>query len=135
MEDAKLSIESPEGSEKRRHQRVSLEVAVKYKVINRKLLREIVDQRPFLDDGKTINISLSGVSLITSVALTKGDFLKLEMGLPDSEKVTRALAEVMWSGPDAASGRFSAGIRFLIILNEADEHSVKRFIMAHGGRG
>jgi hypothetical protein len=41
----------------------------------------------------------------------------------------------MWSGPDGESGKFSAGIRFLIILNEADEHSIKRFILAHGGKG
>ncbi len=139
MQDAKLSVQSEGdgegGGKKRRHPRIALQVPVKYKVINRKLLREIVDQRPFQDDGKTINISLSGVSLITSAALTKGDFLKLELGLPGSEKVTRALAEVMWSEPDAPGGPFSAGIRFLIILNEADEHSVKRFILAQGGKG
>jgi c-di-GMP-binding flagellar brake protein YcgR len=132
MQDAKLNM--GEASEKRRHLRIDLSVAVKYKVINRKLMREIVDQRPFLDDGKTVNISLSGVSLTTGVALTKGDFLKLELGLPDSDKVTRALAEVMWSGPDA-SGTFLSGIRFLIILNEADEHSIKKFVAAHGRKG
>lgn len=127
MQDAKLSI-SNEGHEKRRHPRVDVDVPVKYKVINRKVMREIVDPKTLLDDGHSVNISLSGLSLTTGTPLTKGDFVKLELVLPETGRMTRALAEVMWSGPDGATGHFLSGIRFLIILNEADEHSVKRFV-------
>lgn len=131
MEEAKLNLgaaPAKAGSDKRRHKRVDLMVTVRYKVINRKLMRELVDSKPFLDDGRSVNISLSGISLTSGTPLNKGDFVKLELSLPGTDRITRALAEVMWSGPDGASGNFLSGIRFLIILNEADEHSIKRYL-------
>ena len=122
MEDAKLST----SSDQRRHERYHLTTTVKYKIINRQAVEELIEPRAFLDDGKAINISVSGVSLTTEVALRKGDYLKVEITLPNAQRATRALAEVMWV--EKAGEQFKSGIRFLILLNEADDNSVRKFV-------
>ena len=111
---------------KRRHDRFKMETQVQYRVINRKVVEELSDGGGFRDDGETVNISASGIALATETVLTKGDYLKLEMRLPGSDRTTRALAEVMWSRKE--NGQNQSGIRFLIILNEASGHSVRQFI-------
>jgi hypothetical protein len=121
MENAKLST-----SDQRRHERFHLATDVKYKIINRQSVEDVVDSRTFQDDGKAVNISVSGVSLTTDVALRKGDYLKVEITLPGAQRPTRALAEVMWV--EAADKQFKSGIRFLILLNEADDNSVRKFV-------
>jgi hypothetical protein len=123
MEDAKISVAS---ADHRRHERFRVDTTVKYKVINRQAVEELVESRSFQDDGKSVNISLSGISLVTEVALRKGDYLKVELSLPGSGRATRALAEVMWARIE--NGGNLAGIRFLIVLNEADDNSIRRFV-------
>jgi hypothetical protein len=122
MEDAKMTV----SSDLRRHERYGVDTAVKYKVINRQAVEELVEPKAFQDDGKSVNISLSGISLATEVPLRKGDYLKVELNLPGSQRATRALAEVMWNRPE--NGLNVAGIRFLIVLNEADDNSIRRFV-------
>jgi hypothetical protein len=122
MENAKISV----SSDLRRHERFRVDTTVKYKVINRQAVEELVEPKAFLDDGKSVNISLSGISLATEVALRKGDYLKVELSLPGAQRPTRALAEVMWSRLE--NGLNMAGIRFLIVLNEADDNSIRRFV-------
>jgi len=133
MQSGSLSADS--AGNQRRHDRFELATKIKYKVINRQVVEELVDRKTFLDDGKSVNISMSGVALHTEVPLRKGDFLKVEMTLPGMHRATRALAEVMWAEP--REGRNAAGIRFLIILNEADDNSVKNFLnsMAQAEKG
>ena len=109
----------------RRHDRFKVETQVSYKVINRQVVKEL-SSGSFFDDGESVNISTSGIALNTDLELSKGDYLKLEMRLPTLERTTRALAEVMWIKP--VGNRWESGIRFLIILNEADEHSIHQFI-------
>lgn len=125
------------GVDHRRHVRLPLEATVKYRVINRQTAEEVVGPglRP---DGQSVNISLSGLAISTAVPLSKGDFLKVEIGLPGLPRPSRSLAEVMWSRVEG--GQNVAGIRFLIFLNEADDSSVRRFIEQHrstegGGEG
>ena len=61
MENAKISV----SSDLRRHERFRVDTTVKYKVINRQAVEELVEPKAFLDDGKSVNISLSGISLAT----------------------------------------------------------------------
>lgn len=124
MEEAKIQLSS--GSDNRRHERFRVDTTVKYKVINRQAVEELVEPKAFQDDGKSVNISLSGVSIATVVPLRKGDYLKVELALPGSGRPTRALAEVMWSRLENSLNM--AGIRFLIVLNEADDNSIRRFV-------
>ncbi len=110
----------------RKHERLRLDTKVRYRVINRQVVEALVDPKAIQDDGQTVNISASGIALYTAANLNKGDFLKLELSLPGMTRPTRALAEVMWAEPKA--GQCFSGIRFVMILNEADDGSVRRFI-------
>jgi hypothetical protein len=113
------------GEDHRRHERLPVEATVKYRIINRQTAEEVVG--PGLKpDGQSVNISLSGLSISTLTPLTKGDFLKVEIGLPGMARPSRSLAEVMWSRLEG--GQNLAGIRFMIFLNEADDSSIRRFI-------
>ena len=111
-------------SNKRKHDRIKVETQIQYRVINRQVMQEIGDG--FRDDGSTVNISKNGIAMATETKLRKGDYLKIEMQLPASGRSTRALAEVMWAKSEG--DKYFSGIRFLIILNEADDHSVAQFI-------
>ena len=122
MENAKIST----SSDQRRHERFHVETTVKYKLINRQAVQELVEPKAFQDDGRAVNISVSGVALTTELALRKGDYLKVEITLPGSQRATRALAEVMWVEPTGK--QFKSGIRFLILLNEADDNSIRKFV-------
>ena len=110
----------------RRDDRFKVETQVQYRVINRQVVEELGGSGGFRDDGESVNISRSGIALATETLLNKGDYIKLEMKLPTSDRTTRALAEVMWSRKE--QDKNVSGIRFMIILNEADGHSVSEFI-------
>ena len=126
---------SDKGQEHRRHERLRVDAKVKYRVINRQVAEEVMGPglRP---DGQSVNISLSGLAITTEAPLNKGDFLKVELGLPGMQRPSRSLAEVMWARIEG--GQNVAGIRFMIFLNEADDSSIRRFIESQrtgGGEG
>lgn len=112
-------------SDHRRHDRLRVDVKIKYKVINRAAAEEVAGPGAKVE-GKTLNVSLSGLAIATETLLKKGDYLKVELSLPGMQRPTRALAEVMWV--EEKDGQHASGIRFLILLNEADDSSIKRFI-------
>jgi hypothetical protein len=122
------------GADHRRHERLRLDTTVKYKVINRQAVEQVAGPTNGLRvDGIAKNISLSGLAITTETQLGKGDYLKVELSLPGMGRPTRALAEVMWSRVE--EGQKLAGIRFLILLNEADDSSIRRFMEGQQGRG
>jgi hypothetical protein len=112
--------------ENRKNERLRVDVKVKYKVIQRHSAMEKSVAQGLHPEGRSVNISLCGLSIVTESALRKGEYLKLELSLPGRPQVIRALAEVMWGSVEA--GQFVAGIRFLILLNQADDVSIRRFI-------
>jgi len=118
-----------ESRDNRRHERLRLDTRVKYKVINRQSAEDAAGSPGLKPDGSSVNISLSGLAITTEKPLKKGDYLKVELSLPGMARVTRALAEVMWARVEG--GKNVAGIRFLILLNEADDSSIRRFIEHH----
>jgi hypothetical protein len=120
-------------SENRRHNRLRVDAKLKYKVINRAAAEEVAGPSGMKADGQAINISLSGLAISTETLLKKGDYLKVELSLPGMQRPTRALAEVMWV--EDKNGSFSSGIRFLILLNEADDSSIKRFMINQNEAG
>ena len=124
MQSGSLSAESQDGNQ-RRHTRFELATKIKYKVINRQTAEEVVGPglRP---DGKSVNISVSGLAISTVEPLNKGDFIKVEISLPGMPRPSRSLAEVMWARVE--DGQNVSGIRFMIFLNEADDSSIRRFI-------
>jgi hypothetical protein len=121
-----------ESSEHRRHDRLRVDTKIKYKVINRAAAEEVAGPGVKVE-GQTLNISLSGLAIATETLLKKGDYLKVELSLPGMQRPTRALAEVMWV--EEKGGQCASGIRFLILLNEADDSSIKRFMSNQGEAG
>ena len=118
-------------ADNRRHDRLRLDAKVKYKVINRQMAEEVVGKPQMGPDATSVNISLSGLAITTETPLKKGDYLKVELSLPGMGRATRALAEVVWQREE--DGSHLSGIRFLIILNEADDSSIRRFVESQGG--
>lgn len=121
------------GADHRRHQRLRLDTRVKYKVINRQAVEQAGAAPGLKVEGHAVNISISGLAITTEAPLKKGDYLKIELSLPGMGRPTRALAEAMWSRVE--DGQNVCGIRFLILLNEADDSSIRRFIEEQTGRG
>jgi hypothetical protein len=132
MKSATISQATETSADQRRHERLRVDTKVRYKVINREAAEELgLAEKPALrSDGQVVNISVSGLAIQTEALLRKGDFLKVELSLPGMARATRALAEVMWVRLE--NGANLAGIRFLILLNEADDNSIRRFIETHG---
>jgi hypothetical protein len=121
-----------ESNNNRRHDRLRVDTKIKYKVINR-AAAEAVAGPGVKVEGQTINISLSGLAISTETLLKRGDYMKVELSLPGMQRPTRALAEVMWV--EEKDGQCASGIRFLILLNEADDSSIKRFMSNHNEVG
>jgi len=115
--------------ENRRHERLNVDTSVKYKVIKRQTDAEKSLLSAFNPDGRSVNISLCGLAIVTEAALKKGEYLKLELSLPGRIQMIRALAEVMWATIE--EGRNVSGIRFLILLNQTDDATIRRFIEEH----
>src|SRR5258708_37656158 len=104
MEKAKLNVEKGDGRDKRRYRRIDVDVPIKYKIINRKIVKELVDPKQFFDEGKSVNLSVGGISLVTRLALTKRDYIKLEISLPRAQRTNRALEEAMRGTPNPQAG-------------------------------
>lgn len=117
--------------EHRQYERLRLDTRVKYKVIKKPGAATVLagDFRP---DGRSLNISLCGLAIVTDAAVQKGDYLKVELSLPGKPQVIRALTEVVWTALEG--GRNLSGIRFLILLNQADDASIRRFVEEHPDR-
>jgi hypothetical protein len=131
--EPKKGADAVEGDrEHRRYERLRLDTRVKYKVIKKPGAHAKGLAADFQPDGRSINISLCGLAIATDAAVQKGDYLKVELSLPGKPQIIRALTEVVWTSMDG--GRNLSGIRFLILLNQADDASIRRFIEEHPDR-
>ncbi len=115
----------------RRHERLPLRAQVRYKIVQRRRIPEGGRPEGYRPDGQCVNISLRGLALETAQPLARGEYLKLEMRLPGRDQPIQALAEVVWTEPRGAG--HAAGIRFLILLNQADDAMIRRFIEGADG--
>jgi len=123
MEKGNLSLQS---GDKRRHERAEVAMPVRYKILNRKLALELLEPGSAELDASAVNLSLGGLCLTTPSPLSKGDYVKLELALPGSSQPTRAMAEVVWVSVEGKE--YKSGIRFLIVLKEADEDGIKKYL-------
>lgn len=99
------------GAERRKAVRFKKDLTVHY----------AVEKRPHLKtNGKTVDISESGVKILIDEKLTKGTTLDIMIAIPGSGKQIEAEGEIVWSEeanePDASGKRFfHAGVRFSAI--------------------
>jgi hypothetical protein len=139
--------------EKRDAERVAASLTVKYKLIEKAVADTLLAQDTYGDvfaadlakdakqtgdevkDAFTENISVSGIRLVGDLrlvggkALNEGDFVELEISLPDAPRPVRALALVVWSDADNQDPvRFHAGL-FFSGINKQDVSKVARFLI------
>lgn len=101
-----------DGKERRRHVRFKKALEVTY----------VIEKKPHLRDGKTVDISEGGLKLLLAEKLAIGTMMDLHIAIPCSDKTTdtEMEGEVVWSSEardDAISGKrlFYSGIKFFAI--------------------
>lgn len=106
--------------ERRRAQRLSIPIKVKYKLLpKRKILEEIFTQ----------NISGGGVSLRLAQSLQKGARLKTLLHFPGDPNPVTAVSEVIWCKrvSEKKKVHYNAGIRHIKIVPRDKERFVFLF--------
>lgn len=99
--------------EKRLHKRFSVEIPVKYRVMNeQKEIESFLERLEKEKSAITKNASLGGMHIVTDHALKKGSILQIDIMIPGQERILKTFAEVVWSG---GSG---GGIRFLAMKED-----------------
>ncbi len=109
-------------NEKRVDPRFAVRIPILFREMdNKDEIRSLLD--PYKKERKahTVNVSISGMCLVAGMALKIGTVLSLEILLPGSMKMLKAVAEVVWSK------EASAGIRFLA-MKENDMVSFKAYL-------
>ena len=100
------------GKERRRHVRFKEALELTY----------MIERKPHLKHGRTVNISEGGLKLVLAEKLATGTIMDLRIALPNSKKNTEIEIEgdVVWSGDakdEEGSGKrlFYSGIKFFAI--------------------
>ena len=108
--------------EKRVYPRVEVSLRVKYKLID-----DPKELGNILKDGKkdvaaqTMDISLSGLYIVSDQPLKKGNLIRLDIPLGDKGSTLATFAVVMWAaGP-------KSGLEFLS-MTEEDTETLKTFL-------
>jgi c-di-GMP-binding flagellar brake protein YcgR len=109
-------------AEKRGFPRISVKIAVKYRVIEDEVeIKSVFERRKKEQNTETIDISLGGLYIVAVQALTVKSILRLDISLPGTKGTLTAFAEVMWSNETGG------GVRFLT-MKEEDSASLKAYL-------
>ena len=108
--------------EKRVYPRVEVSLRVKYKLIDDpKELSNILKDGKRDMDAQTLDISLSGMYIVSDKPLKKGNLIRIDIPLGDKKTTLATFAEVMWAaGP-------KSGLKFLS-MNEEDSETLKKYL-------
>lgn len=98
------------GRERRRHVRFKKMLEATY----------VIEKKPRLKSGKTVDISEGGAKLILAEKLSKGTMLCLEISIPGSQNTVEMEGEIVWSNEsnetDPSGKRlFYSGVRIVAI--------------------
>ena len=108
--------------EKRIHPRKKLNIPVKYRVIgDLKVNSNFAGQKAKDYSSQTNDLSLGGLYLVSDLGLDNGNFLRLEMTLPEYPNAISAYAEVVWSNDTGGGLHFEA-------IKEEDSDSLKNYL-------
>lgn len=108
--------------EKRVHPRVSVKVAVKYRVIEEQREIESVFERKNRDKtSQTLDVSLGGLYLVADQVINVGSILRLDIDIPGQSSKVSAFAEVVWSNDSGL------GLHFLA-MKDGDVDTLKNYL-------
>jgi c-di-GMP-binding flagellar brake protein YcgR len=115
----------PEGSmfmERRRYPRVTVEIPVKYRLIDdQKELATVFDRKKKDTHTRSLDLSLGGIYITADQRLKVGTILRLEITVPEPSTLLSAFAEVIWSNDTGG------GLHFLAMKDE-DMECLKGYI-------
>jgi c-di-GMP-binding flagellar brake protein YcgR len=110
----------PEGSmfmERRRYPRVTVEIPVKYRLIDdQKELESVFDRKKRDTLSRSLDLSLGGIYITSEQSMKVGSILRLEISVPESPTVISAFAEVIWSNDTGG------GLHFLAMKDEDTQY-------------
>ena len=99
--------------EKRFLTRFALEIPVKYRVLNEQKEIESFSERQNKEkSGKTKDVSLGGLCLVTDHGMKKGNIIQLDLMIPCREGTLKNFAKVVWVN------EFGAGLKFLAMPDD-----------------
>lgn len=108
--------------EKRVDPRISIKIPVIFRVIDdQEEIETLFERKRKEKHTHTLNISLGGMSIVAGEALKDQSILSLDILISGSEKILKAIAEVVWSN------EMGGGIRFLT-MNEDDIETLKDYL-------
>lgn len=115
------------GRDNRKHKRANIAAKVVYK------FADILDYGGDLDElkmqrtGRSIDISVSGLQLVTDEAIEPGHVIKMDIYLPHEEVPLTTFGKVEWCRKDeAVIGIYKIGVNFMLI--DADHTGLIRKI-------
>jgi len=115
----------PEGSmfmERRRYPRVTVEIPVKYRLIDdQKELESVFERKKRDTHSRSLDVSLGGIYITADQNMKIGSILRLEITVPEPQKLISAFAEVVWSNDTGG------GLHFLA-MKEEDSEALKSYI-------
>ncbi len=98
-------------TERRIHPRISLQIPVKYKVIETQ-----VEQ-----SSHTLDMSFGGIFLVSGQALEKGSIIRLDLTFPKISQMILAYAEVVWFNSTGGGLHFEA-------MKGEDEDTMRNYL-------
>ncbi len=118
--------------EKRKNNRVTLSVPVRYKVFQLENLEKDVREEVLALRASIQDLSAGGTRVVSEKPFRPGDIIELEMEIP-GDRVVRSVAKVAWSRPaPKGKGReFYAGIQFIPVYEE-DLAKLKDYLKGGG---
>jgi c-di-GMP-binding flagellar brake protein YcgR len=116
MEDKKM----PHGEifmDRRKHKRMNKMMNVTYKVMPRE---EAADDILLISKkiAQTLDISISGMQLISDEALKGESIIRLDVQLEGEQTPLATFAEVRWCRPDDKLKKYRSGLEFLVIKED-----------------
>lgn len=108
--------------ERRRFPRVTVEIPVKYRLIDdQKELESVFDRKKKDTHSRSIDLSLGGIYVSTETPLKLGSILRIEIAVPQPITLISAFAEVVWSNDTGG------GLHFLAMKDE-DSDILKNYL-------
>ncbi len=113
--------------ERRKFVRLNINVEINYTVLSHPPYKQ------FTIPSKSKNIGAGGICFISEQELRPGEFLKLEIKLPQDPPTVHALGKVVWVKPFSLASekthRYDMGIEF-IELSPVDKQKINKYVFS-----
>ena len=102
--------------ERRKDERVSLSLPVRFKVFDLASLEKDVRDQTLKSPAEAQDLSLGGIQVASEEPLRQGDVLELEFEVPGAGRV-RTVAQMAWVRQEG-EGRYCGGVRFIPVYED-----------------